>query len=518
MGSCQVADRQKGHSIGMIGSMNISKTVSSAITLVWIALVGVLAISLLAGWMVQVAETIAAEEETAVAPKTTLPTFGYGFNVAQWETDRIQAIGFNWMKVFDPPGSKQPVNVLLRLDANASHIGNVSAFAANIEAIAQTHGANIDAYEIGNEPNLDATYGWGYGSTKVPPNASDYVTLLCAAYPKIKAADPTAVVVSAGLAPTGRVSGNWNGHPGHNGLFQDEREFFKEFVAAGGSACSDAIGYHPYGYSADYDTAPDTPWGSPDASNPKLNCRNGFCFRGAESFYGVMQDLGVDKKMWATEFGWLTQPPDNCLSSADWMSRQWQIVSEQAQAENLVGAYQYAVANYPWMEAMFIFNLNFNTAPWITDTCEQMRFYGIAGRLAETALTEMAKVEPKGELSLSPQSWTAVIEVGEQPITKSANIALNNSGSAPLTYTIAIEPGSPLSLTLVTAQTAVLPPGDSDTMTINVSADSLPSMQVYTGTVTIAAQGANLNDSQAVELTLFVFEELFINHMPLIKR
>lgn len=156
---------------------------------------GILAVFLCIGFVTIVSPSVGAVEETAALPQTTLPTFGYGFNVAQWETDRIQAIGFNWMKLFDPPSGKQPVNVLLRLDANASHLGNVNAFAANIEAIAKAHGANIDAYEIGNEPNLDATYGWGYGSTKVPPNASDYVTLLCAVYPKIKAADPTAVVV-----------------------------------------------------------------------------------------------------------------------------------------------------------------------------------------------------------------------------------------------------------------------------------------------------------------------------------
>ncbi len=119
-------------------------------------------------------------EETAVSTPTD--SFGYGFNVAEWDTTRLQDMGFNWMKVFNAPGSQQPVNVLLRLDANASHMSDTNGFANSIESIAINNGAYIDAYEIGNEVNLDATYGWGHGSTNVAPNADDYVTLLCAVY------------------------------------------------------------------------------------------------------------------------------------------------------------------------------------------------------------------------------------------------------------------------------------------------------------------------------------------------
>ena len=114
------------------------------------------------------------------------------------------------------------------------------------------------------------------------------MTVLCTAYNEIKAVDSEAIVVSAGLAPTGRVTGNWGGHAGHNGLYQDEREFLKEFFDAGGGNCTDAIGYHPYGFSADYDVAPDVP----DA-NPARNCTNGFCFRGTEKIYEIMVQRGM---------------------------------------------------------------------------------------------------------------------------------------------------------------------------------------------------------------------------------
>ena len=71
--------------------------------------------------------------------------------------------------MFNSPGSRLPVKVLLRVDANASHMSNVNGFGNDIQNLAQSQKGFVDAYEIGNEPNLDATYGWGHGSTNVPP-------------------------------------------------------------------------------------------------------------------------------------------------------------------------------------------------------------------------------------------------------------------------------------------------------------------------------------------------------------
>ena len=204
--------------------------------------------------------------------QATPPHLGYGANVAAWDTGLLSDMGFNWIKVFNAPGSDLPQNVLIRVDANHTHLSDVTAFGNSVQALAQNNGAYIEAYEIGNEVNLDASYGWG-----ASPLAADYTTLLCEAYTRIKQVDPTAIVVSAGLAPTGRVQGNWNGHAGHNGLYQDEREYLREMFDGGAAACFDALGYHPYGYSADFDAPPDIASG-----DPTQNCANGFCFRGVE--------------------------------------------------------------------------------------------------------------------------------------------------------------------------------------------------------------------------------------------
>jgi hypothetical protein len=400
--------------------------------------------------------------------------------------------------------------VLLRVDANASHLGNVSGFGDSVQQLAQQQLGFVDAYEIGNEPNLDATYGW-----TVAPNAADYATLLCEAYGRIKAVDPNAIVVSAGLAPTGRVQGNWNGHPGHNGLFQDEREFFLEFVAAGGGSCLDVVGYHPYGYSADFDAVPDVASGTATE-----NCANGFCFRGAEKIYELMQAHGLgSKKMWATEYGWLTNPPSHCLSDPSWQGRAWQIVTEQKQADNLVGSFAYATSHWPWMEAMFIFNLNFNTAPWITDECEQMRFYGVDGRVAEAALTAMPKVSPAetGILEVNPLFVTEIITHGQQPYSHVTNIHVQNVGAMPLLLTATVEAGSPFTLTILSSDTYTLTVSEVVTLPVQIEANGLLT-GTYTGTIRLDSESEGVLDQQHVEVTLFVWEQIERIFLPVVLR
>jgi len=235
------------------------------------------------------------------------------------------------------------------------------------------------AIQIGNEPNLSSEWG-------APPDAAKYRQVLCAAYTAIKQINPDTIVVSGGLAPTGRVPGSWNDHLGSDGLKQDEREFLKEFIAAGGGDCFDALGYNAMGFRANYDAVPDVDGGSADT-----NCANGLCFRSVEKAYQIMQSLGLgNKPVWATEVGWLTAPPESCLSDSRWPSRIWQIVTANKQADNLVGAFRYARFNWPWMHAMFVFNFNFDSAPYY-DQCEQMRYYSIQNGPARVALWQMSK-------------------------------------------------------------------------------------------------------------------------------
>lgn len=444
--------------------------------------------------------------EAEGAGETAVPGIGYGFNVAAWDITRLQNMGFNWIKVFNGPGSRLPVNVLLRVDANASHLNDVSGFGHSIAALAQSQKGFVDAYEIGNEPNLDASYGWGEA-----PIAADYVTLLCEAYTRIKAIDPIARVVSAGLAPTGRVTGNWNGHAGHTGEYQDEREYFKEFIAAGGMNCLDGVGYHPYGFSADYDAEPDV-----DLGDSTTYCTNGFCFRGVEKIYEIMQANGVgDKTIWATEFGWIVTPPAHCLADPSWDGRLWQIVSEQKQADNLVGAFQYATANWPWMEAMFIFNLNFNQAGYYPE-CEQMRYYAVQGRPAEAALSVMPKVTPVGELSVSDAAIAAMITPGQQPFTREVALPIENVGTAVFTYTITANPGS-LTLDLASSSGPVQP-GATAVFTVTLSSSSQPIGTYSADLVVTAVPTDTIGAPVSIPVRLFIVDQIYPTYLPLAAR
>ncbi len=433
---------------------------------------------------------------------------GYGFNVAIWDIPRIEGMGFNWIKVFNPPGSRLPLNVLLRVDAQASHLADVPGFSAAIFQLAQSQVGYVDAYEIGNEPNLDASYGWA-----APPDAAAYAQLLCAAYSQIKTADPNAKVISAGLAPTGRVTGNWNGHPGHNGRYQDEREFLKEFLAAGGGNCLDGLGYHPYGFRAAYDAAPDQP-----SADPEQHCVNGFCFRGSEKIHELMQQYGYGHKpMWATEFGWLVHPPDHCLSDGSWDGRLWQIVSEQAQAANLVGAYQYAADHWPWMEAMFVFNLNFNQVGWYHE-CEQMRFYAVQDRPAEAALRDMPKavIPTFPQASLWPGAFAAVITPADQPFSATWSLNLANVGTLPFTFTLQTDPAAALTPVVMPVGGA-LGPGTSTQVMVLIESEERP-FGIYHGAITFHATPGTVGQPLELPVTLFIFEEIHRVYLPIAQR
>ncbi|MBK8901128.1 MAG: hypothetical protein IPM53_08095 [Anaerolineaceae bacterium] len=460
-----------------------------------------------------------ATASSTTTSTTAVSPFAYGANVAEWDVARLHNMGFNWIKVFSGPGSRLPLKVLMRVTANASHLDNVNGFGSSIQSLAQSQKGYVDAYEIGNEPNLDATYGWGYGSSNVPPNAADYATLLCEAYDRIKAVDPNAVVVSAGLAPTGRVPETWNGHLGHNGFFQDERIFMQEMLDAmqnsHGGPCFDAFGYHPYGYSADFDAEPDQP-----SADPTQNCADGFCFRGVEKIYAILQANGLGgKQVLATEFGWIVQPPANCLSSPSWSGRAWQIVSEQKQAANLVGAYEYATTHYPWLGGMFLFNLNFNVAPWITDPCEQMRYYSVQNRPAEAALAAMPKVAGAGvgDLSAAPDAVTAVHTLAQQPLNKTVSVTIKNVGTAPLDYTLLLQDTPPLSLSLTGALTGTLAVNESTAVPLKYTLNSQTTGS-YSGTLHIATSSNGVTDSHSVPVTAHLWNTIHETFLPVVVR
>lgn len=316
---------------------------------------------------------------------------GYGANIASADhVISLTVMGFDWAKGWvtwqnTGPGPDydwinvdnqlaqfvpQVPNVLLRIggppppgvgnppvspdDLQAFHDMTL-ALATYVSDTWRTQGLETIAFEIWNEPNLD--YEWG-GS----PNAAQYTALLQTGYQGIKAGDPDAIVVSAGLATTGGSAADiaWAGQFYHAIDVVPDLTFLRGMYDHGAKGYFDALGSHPYGGP----DSPDTPPGQ--ASGP-------IYFRRAEEQRQVMLDYDDPSPVWATEFGWVLE------TACDLGEHEWMEVSEALQAQYLAAAYAYADEHWPWMGPMFMFNLDFGTVYWLAE-CDPMRWYSITYR------------------------------------------------------------------------------------------------------------------------------------------
>jgi hypothetical protein len=125
---------------------------------------------------------------------------------------------------------------------------------------------------------------------------------------------------------------------------------------------------------------------------------------------------------------------------------QWMVVSPEAQAANLVGAYRYAETNYPWMGAMVFFNYGIGSG------CDQMAFFNVQGRPAETALAAMDK---RYVPSIALWSGTRHLTVDDGADTvATGELWLDNLTYGQLSWRAEIAPGASLDghLTLTSSQ------------------------------------------------------------------
>ncbi len=153
-------------------------------------------------------------------------------------------------------------------------------FAAFAAAFAARYRGTVDAIIVGNEPNL--SFEWGYRAA----TPEDYVSLLQAVYPAVKAANPDATVLAGALAPTLEPAGSpWA---------VNDLTFLNSMYDAGAAAYFDALAVHAYGL-----TFPAT--AEPDAA--VLN------FRRVELARQIMVEHGdAATPIFITEAGWNDHP------------------------------------------------------------------------------------------------------------------------------------------------------------------------------------------------------------------
>lgn len=200
-------------------------------------------------------------------------------------------------------------------------------FAEFCGALAQRYAGRIAAYEVWNEPNL--TREWG----NQPPDPVAYLALLKPCYLAIKAADPTAIVISAGLAPTDYDD---------PAVSMPDVAFYRGLYAAGGAAYFDMLGVHAPGYKNPPERSPAETIADPFWQSAV------WTFRHVEDIRALMPEYGdAAKQIAITEMGWTTD------TNPDHADYNWYAVDEATQADYLVRAYQYAQANWsPWIGLM----------------------------------------------------------------------------------------------------------------------------------------------------------------------
>jgi hypothetical protein len=169
-----------------------------------------------------------------------------------------------------------------------------ATFASFLSALVTRYAPQgVKHWEIWNEPNM----AWSWN----PVDPAAYTRLLKAAYPAVKQADPTATVLSAGLAP---------GTDQSDGSLMSPLTFAKAIYTNGGKGSFDAMALHPYGYPALPTDATSKSWNT--------------MFR-AVDIHQVMTDNGDGaKQIWFTEFG----APTGTGSSAVTEARQPDFVRE----------------------------------------------------------------------------------------------------------------------------------------------------------------------------------------------
>jgi len=220
---------------------------------------------------------------------------------------------------------------------------DLALFRQFMQTLARRYQGNVAAYELWNEPNLQREW------QGMVLDAAAFVTLIRAGAEGVRAADPTALVISGAPAVTGI----------NDGLAAiDDRTYFRAMLAADVAQVVDGFGVHPYGWA----NPPDSTVTNPDPTIPSHNNHPSFFFQDTLRDYGALlaEFSLADKQLWVTEFGWGSfagmgaEPPAEAAFMVD--------VSEWQQAVYTQRALELA-HDWPWVGPMMLWNLNF--APWI---------------------------------------------------------------------------------------------------------------------------------------------------------
>ena len=304
-------------------------------------------------------------------PRSTLPSPGYGLEAYLWwdeaaakrDLGLVKDAGFGWVKQHvgwrDVEGMAKghydwyftdrivadaeqlDLSLIFRLDSEPfwaiAQEGTTSSngppadaqdFGDFCHALAERYRGRVAAYQVWNEPNLAREWGGR------APDPAGYVELLRVCYIGIKSADPDALVISAGLSPTGNVPP----------AAMPDGDYLTAMYEAGAAPYFDLLGVHAPGFLYPPET-------SPDEVAARHDGHRFFCFRRVEDLRAIMVQYGDgDKQVAVLEMGWTIDQvhPDYA----------WFAVTAEEQADYLVRAFDYARKNWsPWVGPMVVISI-----------------------------------------------------------------------------------------------------------------------------------------------------------------
>ena len=184
--------------------------------------------------------------------------------------------------------------------------------------LSERYKGRIAGYQVWNEPNLSREWGGRV------PDAVSYAEMLAQCSTAIRQHDPEAIIISAGLAPTG----NYDEIAHRDDIYLDQlyQLNFQDHI--------DVVGVHAPGFSA--------PSLSPDTAEQD-GVGRWFTFRRVEDLRKIMiEHDDAARQMAILEMGWTTDTVNPAYA--------WFAIDEATQAQHLAEAFIYIQTHWtPWV-------------------------------------------------------------------------------------------------------------------------------------------------------------------------
>ena len=295
-----------------------------------------------------------------------------------------QAYGLDLVLRLDhPPDWARPA----QLTPDAPPV-ELAEYARWVAQVATRYQGQVRGYIIWNEPNLALEWGG------LPPNPAAYVALLRVAHGAVKAADPAALVISAGLAPTNT----------QNADALDERLYLDAMYGAGAAPYFDLLGAHAYGFGLPPNDVNGWAGGLAGLNLARL----------AESRVVMVRHGDGAKTVWVTEMGWSVAGVAHTGGHA---------VTATQQADYLVQALTTTPQRWPWVELITVWNLSGDDAQeWQSyslldgQAVPRPAYRALAGLLEPTAAQRRVQPTPNATVQILAADTTIHLGDAKLPL------------------------------------------------------------------------------------------------------